>query len=123
MRTTVIAGIMGLLVGAGSLGQVGAAPRVVPRPLPSHPGNVFLAGEPVSIPAPPAGEGDTWRAVDYEGRLVAEGRVSAGPVELGPLPVGYYEVWRGADRRHQSGVHRRAGGIARADAAQLAHRH
>jgi len=26
---------------------------------------------------------------------VAEGRIKAGSVELGRLPVGYYEVWRG----------------------------
>ena len=59
------------------------------------------------MPAPPAGDGDTWRAVDYEGRTVAEGRVTAGPVELGRLPVGYYEIQRsaaGATNRLSVGV-------------------
>jgi hypothetical protein len=76
--------------------EAGAGPRTIPRPLPPHPGNIFLAGETVTVPAPPAGDGDAWRAVDYEGRVVAEGRSEAGPIELGRLPVGYYEVWRGA---------------------------
>ena len=79
---------------AGFLAEAGAGP--VPYPLPSHPGNIFLTGQTVTVPAPPAGDGDTWRAVDYEGRVVAEGRVGAGPVELGLLPVGYYEVLRKA---------------------------
>ena len=34
--------------------------------------------------------------MDYEGRSVAEGRVNAGPIELGRLPVGYYELRRTA---------------------------
>ena len=85
-----------MLVWAGNVAQSGAANRTVPHPLPSHPGNIFLAGETVSVPAPPAGDGDTWRAVDYEGRIVAEGWVTTGPVELGRLPVGYYELQRSA---------------------------
>jgi hypothetical protein len=76
------------------LAEAGAGTRPIPQPLPSHPGNIFLAREPVTVPAPPAGGGDAWRVVDYEGRVVAEGRGGAGPVELGRLPVGYYEVWR-----------------------------
>ena len=49
----------------------------------------------MTVPALPAGDGDTWRAMDYEGRVVAEGRVSGGPIGLGRLPVGYYELRRG----------------------------
>lgn len=67
--------------------------RVIPRPLPNHPGNVFLEGEEVSVPV---GEGDTaWRALDYEGKVVAEGKAAGGHAGLGRLPVGYYEVRRG----------------------------
>ena len=95
MKQPFITTILTTLVWAGTVSQVGAGGRGIPHPLPSHPGNVFLAGENVTVPALPAGDGDTWRAVDYEGRTVAEGRVSGGPIELGHLPVGYYELRRG----------------------------
>jgi hypothetical protein len=96
MKQTFIAGVLGALIWASGLADAGAGARTIPRPLPSHPGNIFLAGETVTVPAPPAGDGDTWRAVNYEGHIVAEGRVKAGLAELGRLPVGYYEVWRSA---------------------------
>src|SRR5664279_5049833 len=96
MKQTFIAGILATLIWASVLPVAGAVTRTIPRPLPSHPGNIFLVGENVMVPAPPAGDGDTWRAVDYEGRNVAEGRVASGPVELGRLPVGYYEIRRAA---------------------------
>lgn len=67
------------------------AERVIPHPLPAHSGNIFIAGETVVIPAPP-GESKNWRAVDYEGKVVAEGKVKDGKADLGKLPVGYYEV-------------------------------
>jgi hypothetical protein len=95
MKQTFIARVLGALIWAGTLADAGAGTRVMPRPLPSHPGNIFLAGETVTVPALPASDGEAWRAVDYEGRIVAEGRIKAGSVELGRLPVGYYEVWRG----------------------------
>ena len=96
MKQTFIAGILATLIWAGAAADAGAGTRTIPRPLPSHPGNIFLAGETVTVPVLPAGDGDTWRAVDYEGRTVAEGRVASGPVELGRLPVGYYEIRRAA---------------------------
>ena len=89
--------ILAALLGAGFSGQAGELRREIPRPLASHPGNVFVAGEPVSIAAPP-GEGETWRAVDYEGKTAAQGQVREGRAELGPLAVGYYEVGRGTGR-------------------------
>ena len=97
MKKMLSAVVLGALLGAGLWGQAGQPGRDIPRPLPSHPGNVFVAGEPVSIAAPP-GEGETWRAVDYEGKTAAEGRVNEGRAELGPLAVGYYEVARGTGR-------------------------
>jgi len=96
MKRTFIAEILGALIWAGVLADAGAGTRAIPHPLPAHPGNIFLAGENVTVPALPAGDGDTWRAVDYEGWVVAEGTAKAGPVELGRLPVGYYELQRGA---------------------------
>ena len=107
MKRTFIAGVLGALVLAPVLAQAGAGTRGIPRPLPSHPGNMFLVGETVTVLCPPTAEGDTWRAVDYDGRIVAEGRVKTGTIELGRLPVGYYEVWRpaaGATNRLSIGV-------------------
>ena len=95
MKQPLITAMLGAWIWAGVLVHASATDRTVPRPLPAHPGNIFLAGEAVTVPAPPAGDDDTWRAVDYEGRVVAEGRVNDGPVELGRLPVGYYELRRG----------------------------
>jgi len=94
MKQCIVAAVLAALIWAGALAGAGAETWNIPHPLPSHTGNIFLAGERVTVPAPPGGDGDTWRAVDYEGRVVAQGRVGAGPVELGFLPVGYYEVLR-----------------------------
>ncbi len=87
------------VAGAGFSAQAGAggSGRDIPQPLGSHPGNIFVAGEPVVVAAPP-GEGASWQVTDYEGRLVGEGSLKDGRAELGPLPVGYYEVARGAGR-------------------------
>lgn len=76
-----------------SLGE--AAPeRALPRPLPSHPGNIFLAGEHVVVAEPP-GQGDACRAVDYDGKTIATGSFQGGRVDLGLLPVGWYKIIRG----------------------------
>ena len=62
-----------------------------PRPLADHPGNVFLAGEQVSIAA--GGRGPSaWRLLDYEGRVRTNGVSSDGIATLGHLPVGWYEL-------------------------------
>ena len=72
-----------------------AAGSPIPRPLLSHPGNIFLAGEQISLAAPSGDAGD-WRVTDYERKLVAQGRVENGRAALGKLPVGYYELtWGG----------------------------
>jgi len=68
--------------------------RAIQRTLPSHPGNIFLTGERVVVTAP-YGEADTWHAVDYDGKTVAEGRVENGQAALGQLSAGYYELLRG----------------------------
>ncbi len=78
--------------------------RGLPVPLPAHPGNIFLAGERVSIPAP-AQAGAGWEATDYEGRTVLQGESVAGQADLGRLPVGYYEVhWAGITQAVSAGV-------------------
>src|ERR1019366_4361701 len=84
-RLWVMVAVLGLLMGLGLPAGAESGTRVIPRPLPSHPGNIFLAGEQVSV-ATPSGGGDSWRAIDYEGKTVAEGRVEEGRAELGKLP-------------------------------------
>ncbi len=85
------AGALGLLLGSGLHAKAEVGTRTIPHPLPSHPGNIFLAGEQVSVAAPTNGAA-TWRAIDYGGKPVAEGRVANGRAELGKLSVGYYEL-------------------------------
>lgn len=84
-------GVVGVLLYPGLGTRAEVAARAVPQPLPSHPGNIFVAGEQVSVAAP-AGTAETWGAKDYEGKTVAEGRVENGRAQLGKLPVGYYEL-------------------------------
>ena len=97
MKKMLLRLVLGALLGGGFSSQAGEAGRDIPRALAWHPGNVFVAGETVSVAAPP-GEGETWQAVDYEGKTVAQGPVKEGRAEVGPLGVGYYEVGRGTGR-------------------------
>lgn len=69
--------LLSLLACPGFLSDAMAAERGLPRPLASHPGNIFLAGEPVVVPLPP-GENGKWRAVDYDGKTVAQGEDEHG---------------------------------------------
>jgi len=85
-----------------------ACPAAVPAPLADHPGNVFLSGEAVTVPLAGIADGTAWRALDYDGRKVADGRAAGGRADLGKLPVGWYEVRWGEgdspDRRIWSAV-------------------
>jgi hypothetical protein len=73
--------------------------RAIPKPLPSHPGNIFLAGENVII-SPPPGEVQTWRMNDYDDKMIAHGDIKDGGIDLGKLPVGYYKIVRGAPAQY-----------------------
>ena len=87
------------LVAAGALAAEGPspAPRGIPAPLPDHPGNVFLAGEAVTVRVP-AKDGAAWEAVDYEGKKAAEGKVAGGRAAAGTLGAGWYEIrWTAHD--------------------------
>jgi hypothetical protein len=75
--------------------QASPKARTIPQPFPDHPGNIFVEGESVRLAAP-SGVSESWRAVDYEGRTVAEGSVLQSTIDFGQLPAGYYEVLRGA---------------------------
>lgn len=70
-----------------------AAPlsRTIPQPLPGHPGNIFLRGEDVSLPRPARENTAGWICLDYEQKVIAQGKEAVA--KLGALPVGYYEVW------------------------------
>ena len=62
------------------------------EPLPGHPGNVYLAGEEVTVPIP-AGAAQ-WRASDLAGEIVKQGQVEPGEerIRLGRLPIGWYRI-------------------------------
>ena len=77
--------------------------RTLPKPLPGHPGNLFVTGEPVVMALPTSGEENgTWRVVDYEGNTVIQGSATNGQATLGKLPVGYYELKRVRDGRPET---------------------
>jgi hypothetical protein len=79
-----------VLWGLAAVAAVGAE---VPRPLPDHPGNVFLTDEQVSVELP-SGEADLWQITDYDGRVVAEGEAEEDRANAGRLPVGHFELRR-----------------------------
>jgi len=71
--------------------------RSAPTPLPSHPGNVFLAGETIVMPVPQGVVvGDKWRVLDDRGKDAGSGQL-AGPktpssLSLSFLGVGWYRL-------------------------------
>lgn len=83
-----IALLWGVVMGAVALG----APAVTP--LPHHPGNIFLAGEEITLPLA-EGAGEVWQVVDYDGKVMKEGKAANGQAAVGTLPVGYFELRRG----------------------------
>lgn len=85
MSSRITAWLGCLLAAAGAEAEVPGA-----RPLPAHPGNVFLTGETVRVMLPFAGEPPAWQLVDAEGAVLREG--SGGAAKLDALPVGYYEI-------------------------------
>jgi hypothetical protein len=89
--------VLSVWLGGGFGSAAYGGHRSIPRPLVSHPGNVFVAGEPVVIVEPP-GEGEAWRVTDYEGNGVGEGSLREGRAEVGLLRCGYYELARGTGR-------------------------
>ena len=66
-----------LLASARAFAQ--ADGRTLPKPLAGHPGNVFLAGEEVVVTLP-AATPNAWQAVDYDGKVVAEGEAAGRSV-------------------------------------------
>jgi hypothetical protein len=96
MKWRFLAILLPPLLGAATLAIGGENQgRRIPHPLPSHPGNIFVAGERVIVLEPP-GQGDSWRVMDYDGNRILEGLFSNGRADLGQLPVGYYQLFRRA---------------------------
>jgi len=83
-----------------------AIERAVPEPLADHPGNVFLAGESVTIRIPKEvpGEATRWRILDDAGSEIARGSVQPGSREsiaAGTLGIGWYRAeFLGEDDRN-----------------------
>lgn len=72
-----------------------AVERALPHPLPGHPGNIYLEGEPVEVEAPAAAlqSADTWRLRDIEGKIVGQGGFDRAKRLGVPVPgVGWYRV-------------------------------
>ncbi len=85
------------------LSAFGCASKPVAQPLPNHPGNIFQQGEEVSVSVPAKATG-TWRLKDYDGKQVAEVTPINGKVQLGKLPIGYYELYPSKGDRITVGV-------------------
>src|SRR5260221_8776130 len=84
--------LLGLLVPWAALAT--EQPRSLPRPLPGHPGNVFLRGEKVVVALPRPYTTNEWRLLDYESNIIAHGAAADGKATLGKLPEGYYQLNR-----------------------------
>jgi len=102
MRKMLLSGVLGWLLCGPWPAQGAGSERPLPHPLPSHPGNVFLAGEDVVVPAPAPDE-ESWRLLDYDGHQLAEARVKDGRLGFGHLGIGHYTIVR-ADGQHSAPV-------------------
>lgn len=79
------------------------AQRSIPKPMPEHPGNIFLSGESVSVALPVSARG--WRLLDYDGKEIARVPADTRNANLGKLPVGFYRLWpQGSDAWISLGV-------------------
>jgi hypothetical protein len=71
--------------------------RSVPTIAADHPGNIFVAGEPVTVKVPQDLPQQTarWEAADDRGTVISQGQVSRGAsalLNLGSLGIGWYRL-------------------------------
>ncbi|MCB1126817.1 MAG: hypothetical protein KDM81_09995 [Verrucomicrobiae bacterium] len=71
--------------------------RQIPEPLPDHPGNTFLAGEPVTValPAQLPETATSWRLLDEADHELDRGTFGSTPpnrLDLGARTVGFYRI-------------------------------
>jgi hypothetical protein len=82
--------LLALAVLINQLPSCPAAERPIPKPLPSHPGNIFVAGEEVMVPLP--GNTAGWRLFSYENHPLVEVKIADGKAQLGKLTTGFYRL-------------------------------
>lgn len=90
MKSSLLLGWL-LLTLPGWTAENAALARSIPRPRPDHPGNIFLAGETVTIQLP-VGQPGPWRVTDYDDQPVMTVLATNDRVNLGPLPLGFYRL-------------------------------
>jgi hypothetical protein len=90
-QKVLLGGFYVILLVSASLVRAQEVARNIPATTPEHPGNIFLAGELVTVKTPP-GQAVRWRAVDDANAVVAQGRVGGTSVGLGKLGIGWYRV-------------------------------
>jgi hypothetical protein len=100
-RKILILGLCAILSAPAARAQTGRGlsdsariARRIPATSADHPGNIFLAGEPVTIRVPPEATGPAvdWRAVDDANEVVGQGSMNDAAAGLGILGVGWYRV-------------------------------
>ncbi len=75
-------------------------PRVIPRPAPQHPGNVFVREENVAVPVPDHSKGQlhSYRVLDDKQNAIQKNTLASSKVksserlELGKLGIGWYRI-------------------------------
>jgi hypothetical protein len=92
-RKVLLLGLCTILSAATLQAQAQSILRLVPTTTPDHPGNIFLAGEPIMVRAS-QGQAVRWRAVDDANTVVARGQVgeTSSAVNLGNLDLGWYRI-------------------------------
>lgn len=63
----------------------------MPRPLPHHPGNIFLTCENISLSVPGKSP-KQWSLTDVDGSVVRSGEITDDKVTLGKLGTGFYRI-------------------------------
>ncbi len=91
-RRSMFIGFVAFVIYLGTAAAV-AQDRLAPKPMSSHPGNVYVVGEEVTVAAPEQLDSAAvaWRAVDDAGQEIAHGALDQD-IALGTLGIGWYEV-------------------------------
>ena len=74
--------------------------RDIPKPIESHPGNIYLDNEKLQIEVPPATpmQAVKWQMFDDKGKLLKQGKLEKSAtygfenIKIGKMPVGWYKI-------------------------------
>ncbi|HLB73950.1 MAG TPA: hypothetical protein VJJ98_08020, partial [Sedimentisphaerales bacterium] len=68
--------------------------RQIPMPGADHPGNVFVAGEEVSVKAAAnlSSKAVRWRAMNDRGSIVGQGQIDSNNIKIGDPGIGWYRI-------------------------------